>query len=202
MEEEHSKFLARIQEAHREEVTRLQGEKQDVETELAGKTSECEELQQLVARINTDENIVKHAAPSLKRQVSWKAENHERCGAASRGRRQRGARPTVDLPSFIFFLSLFSFPFSLTLSLLISWLSMPHEDGLKKRGWVQLFAVLQQTGMVLFRTETDRTSANIALNLSTDVLHSATPVRQEDLLHAKASDIPRVFQVGMRVGPS
>lgn len=78
MEEEHSKFLARIQEAHREEVTRLQNGKQELEAELAGKTSESEELQQLVARISTDETIVKHAAPNLKRQVSWKAENHER----------------------------------------------------------------------------------------------------------------------------
>lgn len=72
---------------------------------------------------------------------------------------------------------------------------MPHENGLKKGGWVRLFAVLQQTGFVLFHTETDRSSANIALNLTTDVLHSVTPVRQEDLHHAKATDIPRVFQV-------
>lgn len=77
MVEDHSKALARMQEAHRDEVQRLNSQAERLERDLANKRSEADELQELLSRINADSSITKHAAPALKRQVSWKAESYE-----------------------------------------------------------------------------------------------------------------------------
>ncbi len=98
-----------------------------------------------------------------------------------------------------------------------SWLEVPAPEGLKKGGWKRYYAVLNFEGLTLFPTETDRGPRSVlcvvvvstltaqlipppplqSLAIHIEELHSATPVRPEDLHHAKAAEIPRVFQVSL-----
>lgn len=78
------------------------------------------------------------------------------------------------------------------------WLSVPKKDNIRKYGWEPRYCTMDSETFSVFFHEGGSEPA--VITLSVKHIHHAKAVRQDELIHAKSSDLPKIFQITVITG--
>jgi hypothetical protein len=77
----------------------------------------------------------------------------------------------------------------------VGWLDMPKDGNLKKYGWIARYCILDSDSFTAYADEASAHEGEGAALFTIPVrsMHHCKPIKPEDLIHAKAAVVPRIF---------